>query len=159
MNALPLKFQVFHNFYVLCQYILGNSKIPSLKEALVTWHLSASGLFIWFVHLHVFPPQNSRKRREKTKHHKFCQFINVMKEDCELLCRLPRLFIKWTLIIAKLEIIIANKSKRKNIKLTITWLYYSKQFIIISNIIHETFLIMSFSYPRSLKIYSRTQET
>ena len=73
-----------------------------------------------------------------------------MKEDCELLCRLSRLFIK---IIdsnhCKVGNYIANKSKRKNIKLTITWLYYSKQFIIISNISMKHSL--SFSYPCSLK--------
>ena len=52
INAFPLKFRVQENFYVLYQFLASarfqprDSPVPThcLKEALVTWPLSASGL-------------------------------------------------------------------------------------------------------------------
>ena len=47
LNAFPLKFRVEDYYFVCALSIFGISKIPThcLKGALVTWPLSASGLF------------------------------------------------------------------------------------------------------------------
>ena len=57
INAFPLKFQVYENFYVLYQFLVSARFQPRdspvathcLKEALVMWPLSASGLLPRFV--------------------------------------------------------------------------------------------------------------
>ena len=55
LNAFPLKFRVQDNF--LCApWIFGISKIPThcLKEALVIWPLSASGLLHYYIFTSLF---------------------------------------------------------------------------------------------------------